>query len=253
MTETQAPERITTQQLQARLVAELGEAYRFTTRTITAWASRAENPLPSSRSNTGQRAQYRFDWDEVLEWLEAESDRLEAATPETISSLATGIQVTVRAIARELEADPQTILRRIQTWNIRPVDRRTIQGGAVDYYQLRHILDALTASARTEDPDSLPAIERDAYYRSEMRKDELRKSRRELIEADEARAILAEIVAVRRDFYDLLPDILETEATLLPEALELVQRQIDKARAREAETLLELNARLTPQPVAEAA
>lgn len=244
MIEPESQARLTTQELQARLVTELGEDYRFTPRTIQAWAARSEYALPSTRSNTGPRAQYRFDWDEVLEWLEREADRQESANPEFLSTAATGIQVTARALSRELEMSPETLLARLRDWNVRPVDRRTVQGGAVDYYRLRHILDALTASQRAEDPDSLPAAERDAYYRSEQRKDDLRKSRRELIEVDEARMLLAEIVEVRSNFYDLIPDRLHRLVGLTAEALVRLESEIDKLRAEEAAVLEDLRQRL---------
>lgn len=244
---------LTTQELQARLVSELGDGYRFTARTIQSWASRPDHPLPSTRSNNGQRAHYRFDWDEALEWIEQEADRQENANPEFLSSVSSGIQVTVRALSRELEMAPETLLGRLRDWNIRPVDRRTVQGGAVDYYQLKHIFDALTASARIEDPDSLPAGERDAYYRSEQRKDDLRKSRGELIQVDDARMVLADLVEIRSNFYDLIPDRLQRHIGLTPEALTLIETEIDKLRAEEAATLADLHKRLQPHAIAEVA
>jgi hypothetical protein len=245
--------RLTARELQARLVQELGDDYRYTERTLRNWANRAQHPLPSDKD--GQRGHLSFDWDQVLEWLEAEAERQDqAAAPDFETSLSGGVLLTIAAVARELEMSPDTVRARLRDWNMRPVETRTSKGraGVADYYRLRDILDALTASARAEDPDTLPASERDAYYRSELRKDELRRNRRELIEVDEARAVLSEMVAVRRDFYDLLPDMLEHKAHLDPAALAVVEREINAARTREVETLLELHARLTTSPVPQA-
>lgn len=238
---------LTIRQLQARLVSELGDEYRYTDRAIRNWITRPQDPLPVARDTTQGRG-YLLDWDATLEWLVAEADRREAAQPpDSIASITDGIQVTLRALARELEIHVDTLTNRVRAWNIKPVDNRMARGGPVDYYRLRDLLDALTASARAEDPDSLPALERDAFYRSELRKDELRRNRGELIEIDDARRILGELVAVRRDFYDLLIDVLEHRAGLPPSALDIVQNEIDSVRGREVEAILELQAKLNDQ------
>jgi hypothetical protein len=243
---------LTTKQLQARLVQTFGDDYRFTERTLRNWTTRPEEPMPCRRKSTRAGEPYLYDWDDVVNWLEAEADRQDSDAVErgTIASHAQGILVTIRALARELETHVDTLTARVRAWNIQPILNKTIRGGPVDYYRLRDILDALTASARAEDPDSLPAQERDAFYRSELRKDELRRNRRELIEVDDARRILGELIAVRRDFYDLLTDTLERRANLNPAALEIVEKEIDGVRAREAETILELQAKLRAQPLA---
>ena len=86
-------------QLQARLVEEFGEEYRYTPRAIRAWVKRPENPIPVARAAAGRRG-YLFDWDEVRNWLAAEAGRQETADTGTVSSMADGIQVTLRALAR---------------------------------------------------------------------------------------------------------------------------------------------------------
>lgn len=238
-------EQLTGKQLQSKLVAELGEAYRYTTQTFIKWSKRPDNPLPLARVGVHNGLETLYDWDSVLEWLEAEADRLEAGEIDFIATKIDGIQVTLRSLSRELEMHVDTLTARVRAWNVQPVANRTIRRGPVDFYRLRDLLDALTASARAEDPDSLPAQERDAFYRSELRKDELRKSRGELIEIDDARAVLSQIVAVRRDFYDLLVDTLEQRANLAPDHLDLVQVEIDKVRAEEAQALVALHQKLT--------
>jgi hypothetical protein len=239
-------DRLTAKQLQARLVHELGDDYRYTDRTLREWARRPTDPLPSQRD--GPRGHITFDWDQVLEWLEQEADRQEgAAPPEWTASLAAGVLLTPSAVARELDMAPATIIARLRNWNIRPAETRKAKGqhGEAHYYRLRDIIDALTASARAEDPDALPAVERDAYYRSELRKDELRRQRGELIETDDARRVFGALVQLLAHDYDLIPDILEHKANLGPTALDAVQQYLDEAREERARSIVDLQTQLT--------
>lgn len=236
---------LSTRELQAKLVKELGDGYRFTERHLNALARREHNPMPCAvPAGPGTRGN-RWDWDQVLEWLEQETERTDQAEEVQISG-AEGIRVTIRALAEELQMDKGTVLNRLRDWNISPVGKRTNRTGPpADLYRLRDILDAFTASTRAEDPDMLPATERDAFYRSELRKDELRRQRQELIEIDDARRIFHALIDARKDFYELLPDRLEQHIHLAPEALSEIERQIDKHREAEAQIIRELHAKLT--------
>ena len=241
-------DRLSAKALQARLVKELGDEYRYTDRTIREWARRGNDPLPSHRD--GPRGHLAFEWSEVLEWLEAEADRQESATPpEWTASVAAGVLLTPSAVARELGMSPDTVMARLRDWNVRPAEVRKSKGqhGEAAYYRLRDILDAFTASARAEDPDALPATERDAYYRSELRKDELRRQRGELIETDDARRVLGALAQVQADGFDLLVDVLEHKANLPAVALDAVQAHIDGVRDTQARRIVELQKTLDQQ------
>jgi len=252
--DTQSPgggrDLLTTAQLQSRLVAELGDEYRYTARALQQMAARDQHPMPVAvRHGEQGRRGHLFDWDAVLEWLEAESSRQDTAGADVVSTLSGGILVTIRAMSAELGMDYYTLARRLESWNVEPVKYRKGTGPAAGLYSVGAIFAALTASARAEDPDALPAVERDAYYRSELRKDELRRQRRELIEVDDARRVLGALVQLLAHDYDLIPDILEHKANLGPAALDAVQQYLDEAREERARSIVDLEAQLTAPPI----
>lgn len=232
---------LTTKELIGALVAELGDAYRYTPSRISQLVTRDEHPMPVAEQG-GPNRSHKFDLDDVLDWLEQEAARQDARQ-EPVVSVAGGVQLTITAVSRELDTHNQTLARRLADWNVQPVQRR----GGVDYYRLRDILEALTASSAAEDPEMLPAQERRAHYQAEQLRDSLRVSRRELIEVDEARGLLGQLMAVRADFYDLLTDRLEQKAQLAPEALSLVESEIDAVRSAEAAAVEALHAKLTAE------
>lgn len=239
----QSSEIIDTKAVCSRLVAELGENYRFTPRRILQLVNRDRDPLPTVGPVAKGKPAW-FDWDHVLEWFDAEVDRRAAGQQNTVVSLTDGIQLTVSAFARELGRHPQTVARIVNEWNVEPIARRATRGGETDFYRLRDLLDAITASTTDTDPDSLPATERDAYYRSEMRKDELLRNRRELVRVDEAIEIFNAVVSPLRDAFDLLPDALERQAKLTPEALVIVETVADNFRREIAAEIIRLQEKL---------
>ncbi|MEA3641279.1 MAG: DUF1441 family protein [Lamprobacter sp.] len=250
MSDTSLSPLLTTKELQARLVKELGDGYRFTERYLNALGRREHNPMPCASPAGPNNRGNGWDWDQVLEWFEQETEREDAEDDVQISG-AEGIRVTVRAIADELRMDQRTVIDRLRNWNIAPVGKRKNRTGPpADLYRLSDIFDAFTASTQADDPDMLPATERDAFYRSELRKDELRRQRGELIEIDDARRIFNRLIEVRRDFYELLPDALERKLNLDAAALDEIQRQIDKTRQAEAQRILDLHAELSQHQTA---
>ncbi len=202
------------------------------------------NPLPVHVRGKGHRGGgHRLHPGAVRQWFAEEFERRNAPpTPDAIiASPDTGILLTASALARELGMHPQTLTRRLRDYRVEP--RRQTAG--VTWYRLSDMLGALTAAAKAEDPSTLPPQDRDAHWRAEAREDEVRKSRRELIPVGEALGLMNTLAGALRDFYDLIPDTLEGKCGLGPEALALVERELDDARRANAAQLREIQAQLT--------
>jgi phage terminase Nu1 subunit (DNA packaging protein) len=205
---------------------------------------RADNPLPVVERGPRGRG-HTFDPAAIRRWFAEEFERQAAsALPEITTSTAAGIQVTASALARELGMHPHTLARRIRDWNVAPA--REVPGRT--YYRLGALLDALTAAAKAEDPDSLPPTERDAHYRAEGRKDDLLRARGELRKAEEVARHANRLARVLTNALDLIPDTLESRCQLGPEALALVEQTLDAARTNLAEELRAIHIELTTPP-----
>lgn len=218
----------------------------------TSWiyqvAKRTRDPLPCV---TDQKGKHRlFDSDAVLTWFAEEFERRQdAEAPDLISTVATGVLITATAVATELGMHPNTMAQRLRTYSVKPARAN----GKATYYRLRDIIRTLTEALKTDDPDSLPPRERDAHWRAEARKDELLRSRGDLVPVDQARAAFGRLAGVLRDFYDLIPDMLEHRCGLSADALSQIQAEIDSARSSHANAVESLLATLLAEPKPEPA
>lgn len=211
---------------------------------LSKMVNRATNPLPVAVPG-GQGRSSLFEEPAIRQWFLEEFERYQATgTPEIESGVATGILVSYSAMAREIGMHPNTLAARLADHAVAPVRR----DGKRDLYRLRDIWEALLAVAKAEDPDSLPPSERDAHWRAEQRKDEVMRTRRDLVEAADALAVLGALAGVLRDACDLIPDILEARCHLSPEALEQVQAAMDTAREDLAAKVLELRDKILATP-----
>lgn len=220
---------------------------------IRLMTKRASNPLPIAGYGNPNRAAL-FDPQTVREWFAEEFERRAAATEATvIGSQSTGILLTASMLARELGMHPQTLARRLREYNVQPAR----VGSVSTYYRLCDMLSALTAAQRVEDPDSLPPSDRDAHWRAEARKDDVLKTRRELVQTREAVGVLNALASLLRDACDLIPDALESRCQLSSAALAVVEREIDNVRSQIATRVRELhellrNGSLSASPALEA-
>lgn len=226
-------------------------------RTSTQWVqtltARAVNPLPIHVRNAGKlKNAHRYHPTAVRQWFAEEFERRNVPPPtqarpsvpdisDAITyTVATGILLTARALADELHMHPNTIVRRIRDYNVKP--QRQTPGAT--WYRLGDMIGALQAGAKTEDPSSLAPQERDAHWRAEAREDEVRKNRGELIPVADAISLMNTLASALRDFYDLIPDTLEGKCGLSAEALAVVERELDDARRANAQRLREIQSQL---------
>jgi hypothetical protein len=211
---------------------------------LSKMVNRATHPLPVAVPG-GQGRSSLFEEAAIRQWFLEEFERAQSAgAPEIESGVATGILVSYSAMAREIGMHPNTLAARLADHAVAPVRRE----GKRDLYRLRDIWEALLAVAKAEDPDSLPPTERDAHWRAEARKDEVMRTRRDLVETADALAVLGALAGVLRDACDLIPDMLEARCHLSPEALEQIVAAMDTAREDIAAKTLELRDKILTPP-----
>jgi hypothetical protein len=201
---------------------------------------RAVNPLPAY-TREGQGRATQFDPAAVRQWFAEELDRRASPPADDVMVCGPdGVLLSASTFAREIGTHPQTLARRLRDYRVDP--RRVI--GGHPYYRLRDILDALNAAAKTQDPNSLSPQDRDAHWRAEAREDEVRKNRGELIPVNDALNLVHVLASALRDGCDLIPDALEAKCNLSPEALAVVENEIDNVRRTMAAGLRDTQARL---------
>lgn len=123
-----------------------------------------------------------------------------------------------------------TVRKRLRDAGIVPVGTRN----GVPVYSLKDAGPALFAEASRwegeNDPDKLPPTERRAWFQSENERIKLEQELRNLIAADEVAYEMSRLAKAVANTLDGLPDILERDAGLSPEALERVQQVVDQLR-----------------------
>lgn len=212
---------------------------------VRAQTERETDPLPIAQRGVGggRGGGHRFDQAAVRAWWSRELQRRQhAADGDVIQGEGDGgTLLTAIGFAREIGRTPQDLQRRLADYGVQPA--RVTDGGR-RYYRLADLVEVLLAGARQDDPDSLPPTDRDAHYRAEARKDALLLSRRELVTTADAVTVVNALAGLLRDACDLIPDALESRCQLAPEALVVVERELDVCRAGIADQVRQLAARL---------
>lgn len=136
---------------------------------------------------------------------------------------------SVSRIAEAFGMDRRTVAKRLQEGGVAPAG--TKRGNPV--YALEDVGPALFAEAKQiaggMDLDKFPDA-RKSWYQSENERLKFEKEIRQLIPADEFARELSILAKTAAAALDSLPDILERDAGLSPEAIERAQITIDAAR-----------------------
>lgn len=108
-------------------------------------------------------------------------------------------------------------------------------------YALQHVGPALFSARRVVDSDSIhdpskmEPKERKDWYQSENERIKLEKEQRKLIPADEVIIVYSSMRKAVVQVLETLPDILERDCALSPQAVDVVQKSIDDLRYTLAE------------------
>ncbi|MGT3185308.1 DNA breaking-rejoining protein [Yersinia kristensenii] len=123
----------------------------------------------------------------------------------------------------------QTVALRLR--GVKPV------GGNESNLKLYRLIDVLTAlmqaptsQSEGNDPNKMKPADRRAWYQSEQARIELEKEMRTLIPANEVLAVYAAMVKSVTKVLETLPDLLERDVALAPQAVMMVQNTIDNLR-----------------------
>ena len=123
-----------------------------------------------------------------------------------------------------------TVRRKLQDAGVEPVAKQA----NAPLYALEDVGPALFGSIVQSDPDIDPSRmhpkDRKDWYQSENERLKFEKDQRHLVPDDEVAREFAILVKAVANGLDSLPDELERECGLSPEALEMVQSKIDAMR-----------------------
>lgn len=144
---------------------------------------------------------------------------------------------TVNRLAEATGRDRRTINAVIRDAGIPPAG--TSRGNTV--YRLADIVDALTSrpSSATNSPDEMTPTDRRAWYQSETERVKLEQELRYLVPVDEVQREMSSLAKAVAGGLDSLADMLERDAGIEPEAIELVERATDALREQMYKAIIE--------------
>lgn len=120
---------------------------------------------------------------------------------------------------------------RLKDQNVYPAGKR----GERDLYRLSDVFRALLAWNAANNPESLHPRDRKTYYQAQREKLRLDQEQGLLVSREHLRAELAVMARLMTDFLDTLPDRLEREENMGPQALEHLEQTLDAMRTELAD------------------
>lgn len=146
------------------------------------------------------------------------------------------LRVDRRVCQQALETAPYRMIGKRQVWHVRE--------GFEVIFRRKY---GLGEAAEAPNPGKLPPRDRLDHYKAERERIKLAQEVRVLIPAQEVEQVIGEGLKALAQGLDVIPDTLERDAGLAPEAVMLIQRTIDRIRDQIYEGLMAL----TVPPVAE--
>ncbi len=147
-----------------------------------------------------------------------------------VNSIADAYNWSISQFARAFGMDRKTVARRIEDAGITPAGKKNghptyaLKDGAQAIYSEKSFFNP------DSDPSTLPPAERKSWFQSENERVKLEKELRQLIPADEVHREMSQIAKAVTTTLDSLPDILERDCDLSPEAIIRVQESVDALR-----------------------
>jgi len=148
----------------------------------------------------------------------------------SISEISSGVvRLSISQIATEFGIARSTVAKYIEQCNVVPSGKRV----GYPVYRLADVLGILSATSATDgttDPSKLRPTDRSAWYQSELKRQSVEMNAGRLLPAAEHEASLAELVKALIQFLETLPDQLERDCALTPEAVDGMHTAIDQHR-----------------------
>jgi hypothetical protein len=142
------------------------------------------------------------------------------------------LKVDRRVCQQALETAPYKMIGKRQVWHLRD--------GFEAIYRRKYGLDSTND---TINPAKLPPKDRLDHYKAERERLKLAQEVRVLIPAAEVEQVNGEVLKTVAQGLDVLPDTLERDAGLSPEAVMQVQRTVDRLRDQLYESLTAITAK----------
>ncbi len=135
----------------------------------------------------------------------------------------------ITRLADAFDLDRGTVRRRLRDAGVVPAGTRN----GANVYALKEAGPALfgdTVSHGGFDPDEMPPQDRKAWYQSENERVKFEQEMRSLVRAEEAHREMSRLAKAVASGLDSLADMLERDAGLPPEAIDLVEKTTDALR-----------------------
>lgn len=159
----------------------------------------------------------------------------------SVGDLREAFRWSISKISEAFSLDRATVRKRIEASGISPAGQ--VRGNPV--YALRDVGPALFQeemqgnSNPLQDPSQMPPKERKDWFQSENERVKLEKEQRGLIPVSEVVAVYSAMTKSVVQVLEVIPDILERDCALTPQAVAAVQSTIDDLRATLAERTYE--------------
>ncbi|UYG08388.1 DUF1441 family protein [Halomonas sp. M4R1S46] len=146
---------------------------------------------------------------------------------------------SISRIAEAIGRDRRTVATLIKDAGIPPAGTR--RGNPV--YRLGDVVDAISTDRRPAasgiDINDLMPQDRKAWYQSENERVKLERELRHLVPVDDVQREMAALAKAMASSLDSLADMLERDAGLPPEAIEMVERVTDAIREQMYRAIIE--------------
>ncbi len=155
-----------------------------------------------------------------------------------INRLEEAYQWNITRLADAFGLHRDTVRKRLKEAGVVPVATRA----GANVYALKDAGPALFSDFRAgiaNDPDDYMPTDRQAWYQSELSRVKLEKEMRLLVPVEEAHREMSRLAKAVASGLDSLADMLERDAGLPPEAIELVEQTTDALREQMYQSIID--------------
>lgn len=155
-----------------------------------------------------------------------------------INKLSDAFNWNITRIADAFGMDRGTVRRRLRDAGVLPAGQKS----GVSVYALKDVGPALfgdVVSASGADPDEMHPKDRKDWYQSENERIKLEKEMRSLVPVEEVHREMSQLAKSIASSLDSLPDLLERDAGLPPEAIDMVEGVTDSLREQMYRAIIE--------------
>lgn len=147
---------------------------------------------------------------------------------------------SLNQLARAFGIARETVAKRLSDANVEPSGSR--RGHAV--YQVKlaamAILMPQSTAGSFNDPEKMAPMDRRAWYASERDRTALEKEQGLLVDVEDCRQQMVDIINIGLPIFDSLADELERDFGVDPQIISLIEQRVDAVKNKWADALVEL-------------